>query len=292
MTEPTKATPEAETKTARPDLLDQILSQAETYQERAYAFKQMAEAKQRSIIGAAAVGLSATSWGKNLSDPARKAVARYALELGTDPMRHWEVLGGNLYDTAELWMDAAAAHPQYDGYEQTYINDDERLSDEERKAREGERARWNMPDAPAVCVVQVWRKDKTRPFVQANHAGAFDVIKAKTGKVGTHDDPVGGENPGKTAFTRAFRRAAKTAFPLWFASHALPNENGVDIKGLKDEVQGFIREERETAKRQQEEYGENGSVDLGSGVVMKAGGHGGGPIIKTPASDPYLLEDD
>jgi hypothetical protein len=266
-------------------VLDRILAEATTFQERAFAFKQLAENRQRAIVGRAAVALSETGWGKDLSEPARKATARYALELGTDPLRHWEVLGGNLYDTAELWMDVAAAHPEYDGFDIEYLNEDARLNKAENAKRAKQRARWCMPDAPAVCLVRLYRKDKSRPFIAANHAGEYKVPKlSRTGQPGTHLDPIGMENPGKTARTRAFRSAAKTAFPLWFMSHQLPAESGIAVDKLKTEAEGVIREDRATLKRQRAELGpdEPEAVEIQPGLSIKAGQAAATTPVKIP----------
>jgi hypothetical protein len=226
---------------------------------RAQAFATLTEYKRSQVLRAASAQLAGLSWGKKLSPETRKDVARYALSQGTDPARHWEVLGGNLYDKSELWMDLVSAQDDCLGTEKDFIHFDDRASDEENKRRELERIKHGVPDdAPAACVVTIHRQGKL-PAIGVNWAGSYQVARlsrksiaeAKADPEGQiHDDPVGDENPTKSAYTRAFRKAAKTAYPLHFKrTKKAERDEGIDLTAL-DQIEGQIQTEREEVKAQ------------------------------------------
>jgi len=222
------------------DALEQkLMTMAKTPEERAMAFAAATRIRQSRMVREAAVAISALSWGRELTDYARGAIARYALETGTDPVRHWEVLGGHLYDTAELWQDLATSQADYNGYEADDLTWTDGLGDEEKMRRRAERARFGLPqDVRGACVVRIYRKGIERPFIGANHAGNRVGYNAKL-KAGEHreagdriPDPIGEQDPGKTAFTRAFRRAAKTAWPLWPYKRLPGGDEGITVQEL------------------------------------------------------------
>lgn len=265
------------------DLEKDLLALAETPEERARAYE-MATAHRRSqMIRASAISIAATTWGKDLSDAARAYVARYALELGTDPVRHWEILGGKLYDRAELWLDLCASQPDYLGETHEYINDDDRASTDERTRRKDLRVKHNAPeDLKGICVVTIKRKDRP-DSVGINWAGNRKGFNARVGTVSEIKDPIGEQEPGKTSFTRAFRRAAKLAYPLWFAKNRTlgtygENGEGITVGELKDEVEAVIEQGRQAPTELPAPR-----VEVQPGLPVSAGSGG---AVRVPA-DPY-----
>lgn len=218
-----------------PDDLEQnLLDVAKTPEEKAFAYGALSRYRQSVLIRKAAAAISGTMWGKNMSEVARAALAAYALETGTDPVRHWYVLGDRLYDNAELWMDIAAAHPDFAGADEPkYIHDDDRASAEVRALRLQLRINYGVPDdTPGACVVVLHTKTRG-DFVGVNW------VKMHKTSEGKWRDSVGHQEPTLTALTRAWRKAAKKAFPLWYGSHplrqkverALDDDRGVE-RGL------------------------------------------------------------
>jgi hypothetical protein len=214
MTDPKTAV--AKREAAADELEQDLLAVAKTPEERALAYGALSKYRQSTLIRKAAAAISGTMWGRPLSDVARAAIAAYALETGTDPVRHWRVLGDNLYDLAELWMDIAAAHPDFAGVaSQRYIHDDSRATPEERAERLQLRIAYGVPDdTPGACAVVL------RTFSRGDFLGVNWVKMHKTSE-GKWRDNVGHQEPTLTALTRAWRKAAKKAFPLWFSSHPL-----------------------------------------------------------------------
>lgn len=237
---------------AKADALERdLLALAKTPEERARAYEAASAFRRSQMIRQAAVSIAGTGWGKDLSEVARAYVARYALELGTDPVRHWEILGGKLYDRAELWLDLCAAQADYDGEIHEYINDDERLNQEERERRKQLRAKHNTPeDSKGICVVTIKRRGRP-DSVGVNWAGNRRGFSARSGETGLIKDPIGEQEPGKTSFTRAFRRAAKLAYPLWFDKNrrlAGVSEDGVTIGEYKTDTEAVIEQGRQAPK--------------------------------------------
>src|SRR3990167_4393127 len=162
-----------------------LLESGRTIEERAQVFSAMERHRQSKIIREAAKIISSTTWGKQLSPYAQAAIAQYALSCGTDPVRHWEVLGGKLYDTAALWLDIAASAADYNGYGAEDLTWSDDLTAEERDRRKTERARWGLPqDVAGACVVRIYRKGIDRPFVGANHAGNRRTYRAEKLEIG------------------------------------------------------------------------------------------------------------
>lgn len=191
-----------------------LVTAAKTFDEQALAFRMTDAVRKQELLAEAAAKLAETSWGMKLSPVARMGVARYAMETGTDPVRHWEVLGGKMYDKADLYYDLVAAQPDFLRDDVEFIHDDPGLGGEERARRQATRERWGAPhEAKGIAVVTLYFRDRG-PFVGVNWAGRGR--KTADGKM---QDPVGENEPTKTAHTRAYRKAAKKAVPLWFLNH-------------------------------------------------------------------------
>ena len=262
----------------------------DSFELRAEAFRQLTAYKQAQIIKNATAAIAGLSWGVDLSPVMRAEVARYALEQGTDPVRHWTIMGGKLYDVAELWMDLVAAQDDYDGFTKKFLHADKRLTDEQNQEREALRGEHGVPeDVPAACLITIYRTGKM-PFEGVNWAGSYEVAKlAKTGQPGTHRDPIGDENPTKTALTRAFRKAAKTAYPLWFRRNRKGDEDHAVELGryTRDEVETRLEGERQERKAVESPV----THQLAPGVALSAGSKATYPPVQVD-EDPYRLTDE
>ncbi len=233
-----------------------LLDLAKTPEERAFAFEHLTRRRQEHMVRRAAQEIALMSWGKNLSQAARAAVAFFAYECGTNPVTHWIVLGGNLYDTTLLWFDLATSQPDYAGYDVQHINDDDRLDDTERKHRRALRAEHNIPeDVKGAAIVTIWKRmpdGQVRAFYGANHAGNRQGYSAVKKAVTTILDPIGEQDPGKTAETRAFRRAAKRCWPIWRFKRDIPENGGLNVEELAREgVNEMLTGERAEASKAQ-----------------------------------------
>jgi hypothetical protein len=254
MTDPQKST--AVAKAVDTEEQSKLLEMAKTPQERAFAFEQLTRRRQGQMVRRAAQEIAAMSWGKDLSQAARAAIAFFAYECGTNPVTHWIVLGGNVYDTSALWFDLATSQPDYEGYEARHINDDDRLDDTERHERRGLRAKYNMPeDVKGVCIVTIWKRlasGQIRAFTGVNHAGNRMGFNARKGAQGLIKDPIGEQDPGKTAETRAFRRAAKRCWPIWRFKRDIPENEGLNLEELAREgINDLLTDERTEADKAQ-----------------------------------------
>lgn len=206
MTEPTTK-PKGTAVETRPDLEAKLLAEAKTPEERQLAYELASRARQADMIRNAALHMAETGWGKEISPVARAAVVRYCFEIGADPLGHVYVLGGNIYLNARFWMDLVAANPKFLRDEVHFIHQDKRADDAEQETRRLLRVQYGVPEeAPGAAIVTLHYEGRG-PFIGVNWAG----VRAK--------DPVGKEEPTKTAQTRAYRKAAMKAEPAWFKSH-------------------------------------------------------------------------
>lgn len=176
--------------------------------------------RQRNMMQAAIRG---TAWGQGISETVRRAIAEYCRVNDLDPQRHIEVLGGRIYLTATLYEERGAPlllsgevrkdPPQF-------INVDPRLTaladagDEWAVAENTKRLRarimHNAPEAAKATVVQrLWIRDVAEPIVGVNWCGGNTHMKKTRAGQEYNDDPVGEQEPTKTAETRAARRAWK-----------------------------------------------------------------------------------
>ena len=210
--EPTGLTTTGEKKPGAIEKLEaQLFANAHSPEERALVFREMSKYRQSQIIREAATAIAAQSWGANVSVVQCAALSRYALETGTDPVRHWTFIAGMPYDKAELWMDLIAAEPTFIRDESQLLHDDDRCSEDERAARRALRGEHGVPEeVKAAALVTLYFNDRG-PFQGVNWAGSH----------GKKKDPIGDDEPTKTALTRAYRKAAKKAVPLWFKNHPM-----------------------------------------------------------------------
>lgn len=198
-------------------LLTELEKTAKTFAEREAAFQLASGHRQALMIRKAAQAMSALSWGKDINPVARAAVARYCFEVGCDPLRHVNVLAGNVYFNAAFYQELVAANPDFLLDEVDLIHDDDRADEAERKRRAGLRVTFGVPEkAPGAAVVTLRYRDRG-PFIGVNWAGVREP-KMVNGRL-KGGDPVGKDNPTQTAITRAYRKAAIKAEPTWFRKH-------------------------------------------------------------------------
>lgn len=173
--------------------------------------------EENRMRNAVVAQIRGTIWGKDLNPEQVRAVAQYAREVGIDPVRHVEVLGGRIYLTADFYQERGASlirrgeiilHPT------EYIHADPRL-DEVAAKMTGEAKEWALGEqlkrlqariqygvpekAAAAAVVRLTVRSTGATFVGVSWCGGGSRQR----------DPVGDSEPTKTAETRAARRAWK-----------------------------------------------------------------------------------
>lgn len=189
-----------------------------------------AEIEARRLRAAAATAVRGTQWGKECSEEAVRAVSRYCVENGLDPMRHVEVLGGRIYLTETLYSEKAAPYVRAGLLileEPDLIMADARLDElavagdewakEERTRRMRARIKYGVPEiAEGASVQRIRVASSGAVIVGVNWCGKGVRMQEKeiweknqrTGRFAAKDmDPIGGLEPVKTAITRARRRA-------------------------------------------------------------------------------------
>lgn len=282
-------------ETASASLERRLLDTARTPEERMAAFQLATRHRQMQMIRQTALAISGKTWGKDgLSQEALVAIARYALEIGVDAVRHIDILGNKVYLNAVCFTDYVTSKPDYRGVSKPeYINDDPRLPEEMRVKRRIRRAEKCMPDdCKGICVVKVGRLmgNDVVWFEGVNHAGHRRGYNAKL-KATDHDkqngdlisDPVGEQDPGKTSFTRALRRAMILAWGSpWFENHpAAKDEDGaVRLEDLKSGVEDLIAQSRVAAPETPVS-----TAELQDGLAVA----GGRPALSAPA-DPFVTQ--
>lgn len=187
----------------------ELLGTAKTLDERKLAFELASRVRQQQMIRKAALAAAEVGWGKDISPVARAAVVRYCMEIGADPLRHVYVLGGStVYLNAEFYRDLCAANPEFLMDDVRFIHADPRAGEEEAAERARLRVQYGVPEeAPGAAIVTLHYRSKRGPFVGVNWAGV------------RKNDPVGTQEPTKTAHSRAYRKAAMKAESAWFRTH-------------------------------------------------------------------------
>jgi hypothetical protein len=168
-----------------------------------------------------------TQWGLGIDSRTARAVAHYCLELGLDPVRHVEVLGGRIYLTAEFYLERGAPFirsGEIIPHEPEFINVDPRLealaqdtdaetatwAKAEKLRRTKARIEHNAPEAAvSTCVLRLTIAATNKTLVGVNWCGGGTRKKLKSGGVLVDGDPIGDLEPTKTSITRAGRRAWK-----------------------------------------------------------------------------------
>lgn len=203
----------------------------------ALAYSTADRMRRNEILREAAKDIANLSWGRNMSEHAQYAVARWSLEAGIDPARHIDILGGRIYVNAQFYLDGLAAMPEfhYDEWEVIAPLDTRTISAEvlgaeraaalvrEQQEINARRLALQMqysvpqdinefPATAAAVLVTLHFRDGTK-VAGVNWAGSRGRTK---GQRGGAFDPVGDVEPVKTALTRALRKAALKKVPVWF----------------------------------------------------------------------------
>lgn len=239
------------------------------------------EARERNAIVTAIRG---QMWSKDLSDMQMRSIAEYCHRNGLDPVRHIEVLGGRIYPTATLYEERAAPFVQSGAlipHEPDHINADPRLealaaagdewAQQEHTRRLRLRIEHNVPEkAEGAVVYRITVAATGKTIVGVNWCGKGLRMKKRKDGSSYDDDPVGGNEPAKTAITRAGRRA-------W--------------KQVVEAVPSYGRQFQQI-ERQGEEVAEAIVEELAAELAQRPRLHGGAEIGKSVTSDPYGHGDD
>jgi hypothetical protein len=228
----------------------ELVAQARTPHERALAFELADELRQAQMIRRGAQLVAATEWGQALSPERRAGFARYCLALGADPLRHVDLLGGNVFINGDYFRDVIAADPDFVrsddpvwihvdprhelcigcgaafGADVVHGHDDDAITGENRRrlAERITRARLRLEhnisdESPAACILVLHYRNGRGPF---KGLGTVRAGKVKSGpNAGVKDrDPIGLDSPRATAETRAWREAGEKCEATWFRTHA------------------------------------------------------------------------
>jgi hypothetical protein len=265
---------------------------------RLEAFKVAASLERSRLVRAASAALANMSWGTKISEAARAAVARWAYDKGIDPLRHIFILGGRIYDAAELYIDKAAADPSFDHYEveilapldtrtidpkvvgdknvaklQVHQQDINARRLQEQMTEAVDPRVQEFPKTSAAVRVTAVFKDGSR-HVGVKVVGSLGRRKKRRGTGGQMIeggswDPVGDQAPVLTAITRAMRKALKQRIPLSFDA-----QNDESLSS----VQGIIAQGREAAKALPSDGAQTLQVPLDAGHVMEVAPPGPIPV--------------
>jgi hypothetical protein len=263
---------------------------------RAEAEARIAENKAKNRMATAIRG---TIWSKDLSAEGVYALAEYCRQNNLDPLRHIEVLGGKPYLTATLFEERAAPLIQSGAlvpHEPEFINADPRLDQlavsgdawaiDESTRRMRARIMHGVPEKAAAAVVYRITVSATgQTVVGVNWCGGG--VRQR--------DPVGDNEPTKTAITRAGRRAWKQVAEVvpTFGAHFAALEQAATETGRVIVADA----EQELARTPQLVSGST------RGSVVNPDAYGHGDEMPTPeqavanarralaAPDPYAIED-
>jgi hypothetical protein len=180
-----------------------------------------AKIEARRLRNLAVQQIRGTLWGRDLADATARAIAEYCHQSGIDPVRHVEILGGNLYLTATFYDELGAPLIQRGiiALEPTdFIHVDARLealagagdawATGERDRRTRERIRLAAPDeATAIAVTRMRVVASDTVIEGCNWCGGGTHKKRAKGGAVYDADPIGDLEPTKTAETRSRRRA-------------------------------------------------------------------------------------
>lgn len=295
--------PEASTAVATipKQSIEQILLQRVEPTEVMQAYEAASQVQRSKITAEAAGTIAQISWGKELPQDVRFQVARWCLAHRVDPHRHITVLGGTIYDCAEYYMDKCAELGIVSKAERIVMapldrrNIDAALVGDQaaaelrslqlgvNKARLEMQIRYGLPDDinehpnTAAVLIRLHLRDG-RSFEGWNMAGS----RGRKTRNGKPTDPIGDQEPVKTATTRAWRKAAKDFIP--FAAETFKDE-GVGL----EEIEQRLADERERTKRIEAEGPQAGDPvkhrEIAPGVPFRQDAHEVNHV--RPPVDPY-----
>lgn len=179
-------------------------------------------AEQRRLESRIAAQISGQTWGKSLDHLTRVAFASYLIRHSME-LDEVDILGGRIYKNGTYYLNRAQPLVRAGTIElrHEYINHDPRL-DELVKSADKEIAAKAKSEIERRILLRI---EHAVPEDQPSAVVAYVTI-AKTGKVlagvnwcgnggrnsnGKLNDPVGDDEPEKTAITRAYRRVLRMA---------------------------------------------------------------------------------
>ncbi|MGK2935220.1 MAG: hypothetical protein ACSLFE_08260 [Gemmatimonadaceae bacterium] len=220
-------------------------------------------AEQRRLESRIAAQISGQTWGKSLDQLTRVAFASYLIRHSLE-LDEVDVLGGRIYKNGTYYLNRAQPLVRAGTIElrHEYINHDPRL-DELAKSTDKEISAKAKSEAERRMLLRI---EHSAPEDQPAIVIAYVTI-AKTGKVlagvnwcgnggkntsGRLNDPVGDEEPAKTAITRAYRRVLRMA-----VGYEPEIAQFIEIDDAEDAgtVEEKISESRALIRKQREESG-------------------------------------
>jgi|GEM_PF-4382915 len=223
----------------------------------------IAEAKERNAM---AIAIRGTQWGKELDSPkAVAAIAHYCQLNGLDPLRHIDILGGNIYPNATVYRERGAPL-LIDGTirmdEPQFIHRDERL--DKLATFDTPEGKWALvevgrrmqariehaapEDATGAAVVRMHLKSGAT-VVGVNWCGGMSKEKKRKDGSKYRSDPIGDAEPTKTAVSRAERRAWLRVIDLSPQYAAQMGRIEASIKVVNRELKEIAVEETEADAR-------------------------------------------
>lgn len=209
----------------------------------------------RKLVSEVAGEIGKLSWGKNLEEQTRKALAHWGEEHHVDVVTEVDMLGGKPYLNSHFYLRKLGdliAQERVEYVEADFCHVDPRLDAQakagdadavtEKKRREQVRIRHGIPDAATgACVFRLKLHVLRREIVGVNWCGGG------TGnhKAGGKGDPVGDMEPVKTAESRAARRCLRQAASHIPAQAALVEATVHSLEALgtmvrRDEAQAAL----------------------------------------------------
>ncbi|RTL04096.1 MAG: hypothetical protein EKK62_17015 [Acidimicrobiia bacterium] len=163
--------------------------------------------EERKAINEVARQIANQSWGKSLDGNTVRAVAEYARRYHIDPATELDILGGRIYRNANYFIrrggdllrrgivtDISVQHVNHDTRLDALVSRNVAGAQDELDRRTLARIKHNIPDGAKGAAVVTITLASGAIVEGANYAGV-------------DKDPVGTANPGKTAESRAYRRA-------------------------------------------------------------------------------------
>lgn len=163
--------------------------------------------EERKALNEVSRQIANQSWGKSLDGNTVRAIAEYARRYHIDPATELDILGGRIYRNANYFIrrggdllrrgivtDIQVAHVNADPRLDALVSRNVAGAQDELDRRTLARIKHNIPDgAKGACVVSI--------------SLASGALVEGANYAGLEKDPVGTANPGKTAESRAYRRA-------------------------------------------------------------------------------------
>lgn len=284
--------------------------------ELTIAQQQALELRRTANFMAAAI--ANLSWGKNLDERTRRAIADFGHRYGIDPITEIDLLGGGLYVNSEYYLRRLGELRQQGVVKDfwlDHINADDRLiklfMDEaapkdvreraraEHYRRVDERIRHNAPEqADAICVCNIVLASGGHPVQGVKWGGNGTSVMQPKGGGGSAPNPVVEANPELSVESQSVRRAMRQVASYIPAMAAHFATMDVELKDLSDRARAELKvtatraeEERRTAGQwvalpaaHEDPYGlgKDDPRALGTGAVQPI------KVVEMPGPDPMM----